>query len=394
MRRFSANYIYCVDQTPLKNGIIEVDDSGKILNVIDTKGELQESRNLEFYNGVIVPGFVNTHCHLELSELKNVVPEKLGLPEFLNKIFQYKKQKKDNSTVKSIHLYDQIMGSNGIVAVGDICNTTISIPIKQKSKINYYSFVEAIGIGENSSEIFYNNNELYRNFLKNNLKASIVPHAPYSVSIELFKLIKDHSEKNRSVISIHNQETESEREMFINKTGSLITKLISLGVNMDKWNASGESSVRTIIPYLPSHSNILFVHNTYTSEEDFDLINQNFENAYWCLCPLSNKYIENRFPNFDLFLNKPEKVTIGTDSLASNKVLSILEEMKVVSENSENVTFDQLIQWATINGAKALKMNNEIGSITIGKTPGLNLITNFNFSKMNLTNKSEVKVLI
>ena len=139
MRRLSANYIYRVGSFPLKNGIIEIDDTGRVINIIDTRGELKESRSLEFYNGVIVPGFINTHCHLELSELKNKIPERAGLPEFLGQIVGYKKKTKSESALKSIDLQDKLMQRNGIVAVGDICNTTESVQTKLNSKIYYRS---------------------------------------------------------------------------------------------------------------------------------------------------------------------------------------------------------------------------------------------------------------
>ena len=76
MRKIAANYIFPISAKPLKNGIIELDDSGKIVNIIDTKGDLKESAGLEFYNGILVPGFVITHCHLKLSQLKEKMNEK------------------------------------------------------------------------------------------------------------------------------------------------------------------------------------------------------------------------------------------------------------------------------------------------------------------------------
>ena len=84
---------------------------------------------------------------------------------------------------------------------------------------------------------------------------------------------------------------------------------------------------------------------------------------------------------------------MGTDSLASNKELSILEEMKVLQAECDDLSFDLLLKWATLNGAKALKIDGDFGSIELGKKPGLNLITNFDFQKMEITNKSDIKVL-
>ena len=393
MRRLSANYIYRVDSLPLKNGIVEIDDKGRIINIIDTRGELKESRSLEFYNGVIVPGFINTHCHLELSELKNKIPERAGLPEFLGQIVSYKKKAKSESALKSIDLQDKLMQRNGIVAVGDICNTTESVQTKLNSKIYYHNFIEAIGLSKNASDIFKINLELSEVFAEKKLTNSIIPHAPYSVSKELFKLIKEHAEQSNSILSIHNQETLSEKEMFVSKSGELFNKLKSMGADLKNWIPGKKSSVQTILEFIPENNNILFVHNTYSTSDDLQNVNNKLQNAYWCLCPLSNLYIEGNIPNIKLFLNYTEKVTLGTDSLASNKELSILEEMKVLQAECNDLSFDLLLKWATLNGAKALKIDKDFGSIELGKKPGLNLITNFDFQKMKISNKSDVKVL-
>lgn len=393
MRRIAANYIFPVSRSPIKNGIVEVDSSGKVLDIIEPQGSFQESRNVEFYNGVIAPGFVNTHCHLELSEHKNKFLKGERLPNFLQTIFNLKQSETSQVTYKSIELYDTLMSKNGIVAVGDICNTLYTLETKQKSKIAYYNLIEAIGVND-SQNIFDRNYELKKSFVSKGLLASIVPHAPYSVSSELFSLIKMEAEKGKGVISIHNQETESENEMFKSKSGELIEKLSSLGVDYSKWKATGYNSLQSIKDDLPKNNNILFIHNTYSSEDDLKTITSDFKNAFLCLCPKSNLYIENTLPNISLFKKYPNRVTLGTDSLTSNDTLSILEEMKVLTKEFPNIDFNILLQWATINGAKALKFENTLGAIEKGKAPGLNLITNFDFENMSLKEESQVKVLV
>lgn len=392
MRRISANYIYTNTGKPLKNGIVELSDSGEIINIVDTQGQLRESRNLEFYNGILVPGFINTHCHLELSEHKGKITNGLGLHNFLEKVFELKKLNNSEETYDSIKLYDKIMKSNGIVAVGDICNTNKTIKTKKESKIYYQNFIEALGHGD-AIEIMEKNKNLQSEFINNKLNSSIVPHAPYSVSNLLLELIKENAKQNDSVISIHNQETISENEMFKTRTGFLFNKLSSLGVDFSNWRDTGKNSIESIIDLLPKNNNIIFVHNTYSEEYDINVIDKNIENAYWCLCPLSNKYIENKLPDLKMFINCSDKVTLGTDSLSSNKVLSILEEMKVIQKECD-LSFEELLKWATINGAKALKIEERYGSIEKGKVPGLNLISNFDFQSMKIKDNSEVRVLI
>jgi cytosine/adenosine deaminase-related metal-dependent hydrolase len=392
MRRLSANYILPVSSSPLKNGIVEIDDEGVIQNIIDTKGELQESRNLEFYNGVIVPGFVNTHCHLELSYLKNKVEPKVGLPSFLTNVVQRRKEVENNLIHEGIVNYDAIMRHNGIVAVGDISNTANTLISKKNSKIYYHTFIELLGLGDDSKDAFRKQLIVYNEFVRNGLIVSITPHAPYSVSKDLFLRIKEFSEQNRNLISIHNQESKDENDMFLSKSGGIVEAFNSLGIDLHSWKITGRKSVASIINWLPQKNNILFVHNTYSTKEDIDLIRKNVSNPYWCLCPLSNLYIEDKLPDFALFQMFKNQVTIGTDSLASNHNLSILEEMKTIAFNS-SVEFNQLLQWATLNGAKFLKIDQRFGSIEKGKNPGLNLISNFDFKQMNLKESSEIKVL-
>ncbi|MCB2196837.1 MAG: amidohydrolase family protein [Bacteroidetes bacterium] len=391
MRRISANYIFPVSSAPLKNGIIEINELGVIHNIIDTKGALSESRNLEFYNGVIIPGFVNAHCHLELSYLKNKITPQEGLPDFLTNVVKQRGVMRNEFVMENISKHDALMKQRGIVAVADISNTNNTLRVKARSKIYYHTFVETIGLS-NAQEIFQKQKTIYDEFIQNGLKTSITPHAPYSVSEELFLKIKKHSEKYNSVISIHNQESKDENAMFLSKSGDLVKALTSLGVDLSSWYPSGKKSVASVINWLPKENNILFVHNTYSTQEDIDIIHKNLSSPYWCLCPMSNLYIENKLPDFSLFKSYDEKVTLGTDSLASNRDLSILDEMKTIAINSD-ITFNQLLKWATLNGAKFLAIDNRFGSLEKGKKPGLNVITNFDFQKMHLSESSQIKVL-
>ncbi len=391
MRRLSANYIYPINQPPLKNGIIEIDQEGVIKKIIDTRGELRESRNLEFFNGVITPGFINSHCHLELSYLKDKITKKRGLPSFLEEIIM-NKEEKNHILLNSIKIYDSEMRRLGIVAVGDISNTNYTIQIKKESNIYYHTFIECLGLKDDAVEIFEKNKLLHQSFVNNGLIGSIAPHAPYSVSKELFLYIKELAEEQNAIITIHNQESNSEKEMFVSGTGKLINIFKKVGVDMGSFKSTGKNSISSIQNLLPKQNHILFVHNTFSTKEDVELIKQSFENAFWCLCPLSNLNLEDRLPDMDIFKKMP-RVTLGTDSLASNDCLSILEEMKVINQHYPDVSFDKLIKWSTINGAEALKIDDRFGSLETGKSPGINLITNFDFDKMQISAKSEVKVL-
>jgi cytosine/adenosine deaminase-related metal-dependent hydrolase len=119
----------------------------------------------------------------------------------------------------------------------------------------------------------------------------------------------------------------------------------------------------------------LFVHNTLTSREDIAAAHTWSDKVYWATCPNANLFIENKLPDYQFFIDADARMTIGTDSLSSNWQLSILEEMKTISRYQSYVPFDTLLQWATLNGARALGMEDELGSLEAGKAPGVLLLT-------------------
>ena len=389
MRKISANYIFPVNQKPLKNGIIVLDDNGFILDIIDTNGNLPEIENLEFYNGILVPGFINAHCHLELSHLKNKVKDHTGLPEFLLQVYNLRKTDKEEILTK-ILLADKEMYRNGIVAVGDISNNNLSFDIKSKSKLKYQTFIEIFDINNNTEEVLKKAYELKKTALELNLPSSIIPHAPYTVSEKLYTILQKISIDEKSVISTHNQECEDENKLYINETG----KLHDLKLFPINFKPSGYNSLKTLAKFFTSDNNKLLVHNTYTSESDIIFASGNLNNLFWVMCPAANLYIENKLPDIDVFIKHNQNIAIGTDSYASNQSLSILKELIIISGNFPSVPLEMLVKWATLNGAKALHLDNMLGSFEKGKKPGVNLIDSINFREMKITGKSTVKKLM
>jgi cytosine/adenosine deaminase-related metal-dependent hydrolase len=392
-RKISAHYVFPANTPPIRNGIIEINETGNILQIINPGKELKEQAGVAFYNGILVPGFVNAHCHLELSSLKDKVPQHTGLHHFVGYVSRFR-DINEEIIRKDIEKADFIMQKNGIVAVGDISNKTISIEQKKKSKIKYRTFIEIFSLNPAlAEEKLAEGKKLLNEFLKHNLDASIVPHAPYSISGKLFVLLKKQMEKNNLPISMHNQETASENELFIKQSGDLYNTFRSWGIEFSGFYPTGKNSLASVIDYLPTENNCLLVHNTFTSQQDIEQANAKIKNIYWTFCPNSNLYIENRLPDIPLFYKKNQKCCIGTDSLASNHQLSVLEEIKTIQNHFPEIPLQELIKWATLNGAEALNLH-KFGSFEQGKTPGINLITGINYKNMKLTDKSTVKVII
>lgn len=392
MRRIAANYIYTGTQV-LKNSLVVLSDEGVVLDLVDTGGQLRESQGVEFYNGVLVPGFVNCHCHLELSALKSVVPPAQGLPSFLQQMIG--RPPLDASLVTAAaSRADRWMRANGIVAVGDVMNTEAVIGVAQASEMRYHHFIEAMGVSRSRSESTFRWAAEVFERLRLLSQCSVVPHAPYSVCRSLLSAIQQHSTSNRTIFSIHHQETPTEIDLIRGKTGGLYDKLTALGIDYSIFDLQADDPLRSIAAFLPTGQNILLVHNTFVDEKQILFAKELDFHFFWVVCPLSNQYLEGRLPDLDLLKRMGCTIAIGTDSLASNTILSVLEEMKAIMGNFPDVTLEDVVSWACLNGAQALGFQEELGSIAPGKKPGLNLIYDLDLRMMRLTKESKIKVII
>jgi cytosine/adenosine deaminase-related metal-dependent hydrolase len=371
MRFISADMIYPISSNPLEKAVIVVDDNGVIKDIVDS-GAVDITK-IEHHKGSICPGFVNTHCHLELSYMRGKIPGGGGLHHFIQEVEKLKKPA-DEEVEQAIRAADAEMQRNGIVAVGDISNTTDTFKFKNSSPIYYHTFIEIYAFDEKKADAAFERGVRMQNELSDKKRSSITPHAPYSASRKLLKYFSDYAEKNHSILTLHNQETPDEDLFFQEKRGSILDRLNYFGVDTSTWIAPGTSSLNYTLPQLPSKNKLLLVHNTFTSQEDIDFANSYNPNIYWCFCPNANLYIENELPNFHSFIDKNCRITLGTDSYASNWELSIFNEIKTLYERFPKTKFEMYLTWGTLNGAKFLGIDDKYGSIEKGKKPGLNLI--------------------
>ena len=397
MRKIAATYIFPGNQPPIKNGILTCSSDGTIVDISGSNEKITEQSGLEFYSGILVPGFVNTHCHLELSHLKGKIEAKTGIGGFIGQINQLRNQETEN-TEKAIQAADRKMWAAGTVAVGDISNSTLTLETKKCSKIFYHTFIESFGFHPSRAERAFDYAQFVQfQFKEKELSNCIVPHSPYSVSKPLFEKIMANAVAEKSILTIHNQESKSEDEFFKNGVGAILNHLQNnLGIDTLHWEPTGKSSLISILSYLPAENQLLLVHNTFTEKEDLEELKKirSMDNTFFVLCPNSNLYIENQLPPFPLFREENLNICLGTDSLASNRELSVLAEMITIQFNLPELKLEELIQWASINGAKALQIENQFGSFEVGKNPGVNLISGIDFKTMKLTEKSKVKRLI
>jgi len=391
MKSFKADYVFPVCADPVKNGIVTVDDFGKIISVTDQKTyDKTNTKPAEQLEGIICPGFVNTHCHLELSHLKGKIEQGKSLVNFIKDIQQFR-DVESSQISDAAQKADAEMYENGIIAVGDISNTNATISVKDNSKLYYHNFIECFGfLPDQAAGIFKKSLDLLSEFKPR--PCSITPHAPYSVSKELFRLIQKYCETGKNLISIHNQECDDENKFYRYKLGSFNDLYEHFGMDISYFKPQARNSVQSTIPLLSNKQEILLVHNTCTNLKDIYFIKRFDRKVHFCFCPNANLYIESKLPKIELFIGQGFDITLGTDSLASNDKLCILSEMRTIQKKFPAISTAKLIEWGTLNGAKYLGIDENKGSIEPGKAPGLNLITGLDGLK--ITPDSKVRRLV
>jgi cytosine/adenosine deaminase-related metal-dependent hydrolase len=391
MKRFSAQYIITNSGPPLKRGIVTTDEMGNILAVEDTGGNLEEKQSVEFYNGIIIPGFVNCHCHLELSHLKGVVGKGGGLGSFVEKIIT-QRDAENEKIVSFASSADKEMFREGISLCADICNSPVSFSIKQNSPIRYINLLEVFGIDPEKSDLRMDDIlKVAEIAAQTGMPYYLVPHAAYSMSAPLLKLLSEKSLNNK-VTSIHFMESSGEKKFLETHSGPLLTSYEQLSLIPSELKTAKSHSGIVLNELTPS-GNLILVHNTFADRDTIETVMCR-KNLFWCLCPGSNLYIENVLPPIDLLIEEGCDIVIGTDSLASNTGLSIFEELKILHLHFPHLTLAKLVEWATINGARALGEEERFGKIETGKNPGLVLIEDADLINMKLLPGSFVKRLI
>lgn len=378
MRFLSANKIFNGYSFLPKDVVLIMSKSGEVLD-IKPAFEIDSSK-IEKLSGILSPGFINTHCHLELSYLKGKIEVGKGLNNFIKDIEVLKKVS-DEEVFLAIEAADKEMFESGIVAVGDISNNNSTFKFKPLSKIYYHNFIEVFGFDPSKADSSFEKGKSFFNELKTIYEkkhldcCSIVPHAPYSASIKLLKKIDDFAFQNNSILTIHNQENEDENLLFNSKSGKILERLNYFGVDTEGWRATGKNSLESCLTFLPRHLKIQLVHNTFSCQKDIDFATEYSKSIFWCFCPNANLYIENRLPDVCLFLKNNCQITLGTDSYASNWSLNIVDEINTILKNFPIINLETVLSWATINGAKYLGIDTTFGSFEKGKKPGLVLLS-------------------
>lgn len=395
MRRIAANYIFPVTTDPIRNGYVDFSDDGTVIALGEMKSE---SGSTEFYNGILVPGFTNAHCHIELSHLEGKFKEATGMSGFIDQINALRESAPKEERLAAMKRQFDKLYAEGVSAMADISNCDESFAMKSEGPMYTRTFIEVFGSEpEDAPAVISDARRLADKATAAGLDAAITPHSPYTMSPLLLRMASEEGFK-AGYISYHNQESQEEDDMIGFHRGPLYMNYINR--NLSVAPATGKPAVFHFLEQLqkihpaPFSEHILLVHNTVSREDSVRAAENILHNCTWVTCPLSNIFIHRTMADLPMLMSMGVRIAIGTDSLSSNHILSMAEEFKCIHSRYPQIPLQTILTWACLNGAAALGKEQVLGSFEPGKRPGAVLIDAVDFDSMHLTAQSTSRRLL
>ncbi|MBQ1856712.1 MAG: amidohydrolase family protein [Bacteroidales bacterium] len=378
MKRIAAKYLFPLENSePVLNGFVEVEDDGTVIRtgVCD-----DPSAEENFLDGVLAPGLVNTHCHIELSYMWKLFRKGTGMAGFIDQINALRDTSPLEEKLADIQHWMDHLWQQGVSAMGDISNCDDSFAIKAASPMYTRTFLEVFGTEpEDCASVIEGVLKLKEKADACGLDAAPTPHSCYTMSPELVTASSAEGLKS-GFLSFHSEETDEEEEMLKSGSGRMWENRKAAGMSTPP--VTGKSSLLYFIDRLekahpaPFDEHILLVHEVCMDQEGMDAVKKVMKNAYIALCPLSNLFIHNALPPVGLMRENGMKLTVGTDSLSSNDDLDMIAELRCLQENFADLKLGELLTWASRNGAEFLSVEDRYGRIAPGMKPGLVYIDN------------------
>lgn len=365
-----ARWVVPVTSPPIENGLVTI-SAGKIERIEANASSVKDE--LDLGNNILLPGLVNSHCHLEFSDLKRP----LGKPgiKFTDWIPLVVKERISNdpefSKSAAIKMGIRESVDSGVAYIGEITTAPTDVNDYHIDSIRTIVFHELLGRNDNQrAEKLRQFDATRLEFESSSIDFGISPHAPYSVGPLLFEDILAQAQVHQLPLAMHLAESKEELELLANVDGPFAELLQRLNA----WHPETYQAGKRPLDYLKALSNhprSLIVHGNYLDEEEIDFVaDSDMSIAY---CPRTHAYFDHdEYPLKDLLARKIN-VCLGTDSRASNPDLSLLGEMKEVKRCFPDLDGESIVRLATHSGAVALGIDNRCGAIEKGKDAALSV---------------------
>ena len=387
IRILSADWVLPISSEPIQKGAVAIEND-KIIEVGKAqtlKEKFPNAEYEEFGEAVITAGFVNCHSHLELSVMRGFLDDvEDEFFKWLLKIAVTRDQKLTNEDIEISALLGAVEGLRaGVTCFGDIGRYgKAGFEALKKTGLRSVVFQETefSPFNEKADEDFAKLKDKFLDLKATEtklVKVGISPHAPYTVSQKLFELITDYALAENVKISIHAAESKIEEDLMTHGTGAMADFYQARGID---WTPPKLSSIKYLAEIGVLEAKPLLAHCIRTDEIDWKLIRESGSSI--AHCPKSNAKFGHSVAPLEKFLDNNLRIGLGSDSVASNNTCDLLEEARFATltararEDKTRLIFaKELIEMMTLGGAKALQLENEIGSLEAGKQADLVVIS-------------------
>ncbi len=336
-----------------------------------------EAKVVQLESAVMAPGWVNTHCHLELSALRNQLKSFDNFPEWINRLIEHRARFSDEELRSAARDGARELVASGCVLVGDVTNGLLLKDEEIDSRLKRVVFYELLGFNPDAAEDIFQ--EASVKIQTENPAALCTPHAPYSTSPRLMQLLH---ERNR-LQSVHLAESPEEVSFLQDGSGPFRAFLETRGIETGSWTAPGKSPVAYLGTLGVLDRKMLLVHGVQVNQDDLNYIQS--QQVGVSICARSNARMNVGQAPLEEYLKRNILLSIGTDSLASNDDLDMNKEINYLFNNFSGISPAELIKLATLNGAIALQQETYYGSLEPGKSARFNVF----FSSRGYVQKPE-----
>ncbi|MBK8810009.1 MAG: amidohydrolase family protein [Acidobacteria bacterium] len=394
MKIFSAKYLLPISAPPIEGGAIafEEDLIAAVGPLADVIARFPDADREDFGEAAIMPGLVNVHSHLELTSMRGFADEfDHDFHSWLIKITTTRGERLDERDLELAAIAGAFEGARAGVTcfadIGRLGSAGFKALTANGLRGIVYQETEFSPDDRTAADDFVilrNRFEALRARETTLVRAGISPHAPYTVSASLFESITDYSLRDEVKLTIHAAESVMEEDLMLYGTGFFA------GV-YEKFGFEFRNPASSTIAYFEKigvlRAKPLLAHCVRVSDADIDLIADSDSRV--AHCPKSNAKFGHGAAPFEKFLERGVRTGLGSDSMASNNVCDLFEEARFATllartadESNRFVQPREMIETATIGGARALGLEDEIGSLEAGKQADLIVVALDNVAQL------------
>jgi 5-methylthioadenosine/S-adenosylhomocysteine deaminase len=397
MKILSANYVLPVTSDQIERGgvAIEGETIEDVGHVRDLAKKYPEAKVEDFGQAAILPGFVNCHSHLEVTALRGALDSvEHDFYTWLIKLTKLRGEVLNDEEIEVAALAGAVEGLHaGVTCFGDIGRfgkAGFEAITTARLRGVLFQETEFTADGRNADADFDKLRDKFEGLASEStdlVEVGISPHAPYTVSRELFERIAHFAVDNKIKITIHAAESQEEDELLRNGSGFFTTVYEKFGVD---WSSPRCSSIEFLAQTGILETRPLLAHCITVTDRDIEIIRESGSSI--AHCPKSNAKFAHGYAPLEWFLDGGISVGLGSDSVASNNSIDMLEEARFAAFAARNradsrrfITAQDVLRAATIGGAAALGLEEKIGSLEKGKQADLIVVRLDSIAQMPVT---------